>query len=277
VGYLLSFYADEVYGEDEGQYYLQKMLDTVVSLEKQGRAIPLASFYPERYECFTLHFGQYLIAKATVLFHIIENKIGGKDPMRLALKQMIKAPPLFAVTQVKTKAFQLMSIGEEKNASVDVSETSSRFDSSSTCGSSFWEDSPDALNALADGAPYTSRAGYQSPFHFCQDNMSPYIPNAPDGSSPADHVAGALRASAFSPSPLSDAASGNGIELLGLIRQHSITSVEGWETDLQVFASDCFTAESFILTVRHASEASTDLYEGFLERYVYRAEFCFCD
>lgn len=73
----------------------QKLLDTIFEIEKIGKGLPLASFYPEHYETFNPYFKQYLSCKSTVLYHLIENLIGGKDPIRLALKQLFKSPLLF--------------------------------------------------------------------------------------------------------------------------------------------------------------------------------------
>lgn len=95
VQYLVSFYIDEVFGEDEGKYHVQKMLDIVLSLEKQGRGFPLAAFYPERYEIFSGHFVEYLKAKSLLLMNLLENRVGGRDSMRMALKRMIRSPFLY--------------------------------------------------------------------------------------------------------------------------------------------------------------------------------------
>jgi len=95
VGYLLNFYTEEVYGEEDGRYRYQKMYDTVVALEKQGAGFPLASFFPERYDVFGLQFGVYLRCKSAVLFQLIENRVGGKEHMRISLKQLIRSPPVF--------------------------------------------------------------------------------------------------------------------------------------------------------------------------------------
>ena len=95
VGYLLNFYAEEVYGEEDGRYRYQKMYDTVLSLEKQGQAFPLSSFFPEQYEAFGLHYGVYLKCKSAVIFQLIENRVGGKEDMRIAIKQLIRSPPIY--------------------------------------------------------------------------------------------------------------------------------------------------------------------------------------
>ena len=95
VGYLVSFYVEHIYGEEDSKYRYQKLLDTVLELEKAGKGRPLASCYPEPYDVFAPHFRQYLICKSTVLFHLLENMIGGKDPMRIAFRQIMKSPLLY--------------------------------------------------------------------------------------------------------------------------------------------------------------------------------------
>ena len=97
VGYLLNFYSEEVFGEEEGRYRFCKMYETVTALERQGRGFPLASFFPESYEVFSPIFGEYLRCKSAVLFQLIENRVGGKDPMRMALKQLIRSPAVYRV------------------------------------------------------------------------------------------------------------------------------------------------------------------------------------
>ena len=95
IGYLLNFYCEEVYGEDDGRYRYQKMYDTVINLEKMGRGYSLISFFPENYENFHPYFNLYMKCKSTVLFQLIENRVGGKDPMRIVIKHIIKSPALY--------------------------------------------------------------------------------------------------------------------------------------------------------------------------------------
>lgn len=99
VGYLMNFYAEEVYGEEDGRYRYQKMYDTVIALEKQGKGFPLASFFPESYDVFGLHCGTYLRCKSAVIFQLIENRVGGKEHMRISLKQLIRSPPIYNAVQ----------------------------------------------------------------------------------------------------------------------------------------------------------------------------------
>lgn len=113
VGYLLHFYTEEVFGEEEGHCHLQRLKDGVVSLEKAGYGQPLMSLYPEGTHLHSRAYGQYMRLKASLLFCMIEHKIGGKDAMRLALKALIKSPLLFHETKLKTAPRQFTSNSAE--------------------------------------------------------------------------------------------------------------------------------------------------------------------
>jgi hypothetical protein len=75
------------------------MYDTVIALEKQGQGYPLASFFPEQYDHFGVVYGAYLRCKSAVLFQLIENRVGGKEHMRITLKQLIRSPPVYNPVQ----------------------------------------------------------------------------------------------------------------------------------------------------------------------------------
>lgn len=95
IGYILNKYTENIYGEDEGQYRLQKMIDFVVTLYKQGYQDPLVTFFPESYECFTPIYRQMMYYKSTVLMHIIGNRIQGKDKMRNIIGTIVKSSLLY--------------------------------------------------------------------------------------------------------------------------------------------------------------------------------------
>ena len=113
VGYLLNVYVEEVFGEEESKYRYQKQYDTIIELEKQGMAMPLFTFSPEYYEVFTQEFGEYVKCKATVLFHLIESHIGGKEPLRAVLLQIIRSPPLHAKKSGAIRAGNTLDSGEQ--------------------------------------------------------------------------------------------------------------------------------------------------------------------
>jgi hypothetical protein len=303
IGYLVCFYLEEVYGEDEGRYYLQKMMDIVISLEQQGKGYPLSSsFYPEKYEVFSMAFGQYLLAKSMVLFQLIENKIGGRDSMRIALKQMIKAPTMFAATLIKSTSPSMNSY------TYDFTEKSPKSSSPQTASPHFFSGlSPEVQTPYSDGGSMVetpiigqeSNLGFLSPYQGAlgyagyptaatgqqqqqqAGSFTPYAGFSPYRSSgttvgvPGGGYAAALGAL----TPFANAGMHSGerdvFDSSPLSRQMSMSSEDGWEksggNDPYRFEMHTLTAESFILLLRHVSEASTDLDETFLERYVYNA------
>jgi len=95
IGYILNKYTENIYGEEEGQHRLQKMIDFIVTLYKQGYQDPLVTFFPESYECFTPIYRQMMYYKSTVLMHIIGNRIQGKDKMRNVIGTIVKSSLLY--------------------------------------------------------------------------------------------------------------------------------------------------------------------------------------
>ncbi len=266
IGYLVNFYVEEVYGDDEGQYYYQKRLDTVLGVEKQGRAQALVGFYPERYETFTLVHSEYLAAKAAVLFHLIEQAVGGKDPMRVALKHIIKSPLLFTQSVFKGLSEQDLAV---------MSSTSSP--------NQLPSDSPQMSLSRSDSGgetpqtSFTPYAGYQSPYSYTgmTGNMSPYLPygiGRPmyQGAMTPYTVAGMTPAHDQSHGQVQRQGLGS-LSPPRLQRQASVGSDIDGEKDLALMATDCLTPESFLVIIRHASEASTEIDDSLLERYVYSA------
>eukprot|EP00981_Chlorochromonas_danica_P009868 scaffold2858_cov245-Ochromonas_danica.AAC.7 len=262
-----DFMAWDVYGEDDGQYYFQKMYDTVLAFEKQGRSGPLASFYPERYESFTLYFGEYMVAKSIVLFHIIEQAIGGKDPMRVALKHLIKSPLIFA--QMVCKGLPSAS----GHISGDNSVTSSPM-ILSPADSPIPPASPpySQTDSLAgQETPFSPNGGYQSPYPYFQQTgaMSPFIMyHGMGGNYGTDgRYRGNLSPYPYSqyPSPSASPAAGSD----GGDSKASITSGNIWERELTSMTSECLSAESFLAILRHVSEASVQLDDRIIDRYIY--------
>lgn len=88
-------------------YYLWKASETVLGLEKltaddgtNTSLPPLASIScPENYDRFSPYFGSYLINKSLVLFHILENRLGGSEPLQKVLNQILRAPENIIATQ----------------------------------------------------------------------------------------------------------------------------------------------------------------------------------
>jgi hypothetical protein len=109
VGYLKFFYKEEMDGEEEGQCYLHRLKANVAALEKAGFGESMVHLHPENNYIFSRHYGEYMRARSTLLFLMLESKIGGKDPMRLALKELIKSPLIFHETTVKSVPRQFAS------------------------------------------------------------------------------------------------------------------------------------------------------------------------
>lgn len=88
------------------RYRYQRQYDTVVALEKQGQGFPLSSFFPEQYDAFGQAYGVYLRCKSAVIFQLIENRVGGKEHLRITLKQVIRSPPVFHSTSNRTAVYK---------------------------------------------------------------------------------------------------------------------------------------------------------------------------
>ena len=95
VGYLQDFYVDQVYGEEDGMARLQKYADMCNELEKLGFGFPLTSGHPDSHDHFSPYRRAFWTAKSTVLFHLLETHIGGRDSMRLAIKNMVRSSSLY--------------------------------------------------------------------------------------------------------------------------------------------------------------------------------------
>lgn len=88
------------------RYRYQRQYDTVIALEKQGQGYPLSSFFPEQYDAFGLVFGVYLRCKSAVIFQLIENRVGGKEHMRITLKQIIRSPPVYNTNNNRSAVYK---------------------------------------------------------------------------------------------------------------------------------------------------------------------------
>ena len=311
VGYLLNVYVEEVFGEEEGKYRYQKQYDTVIELEKQGSAMPLFTFYPELYELFTLEYGEYANCKATVLFHLIESSVGGREPMRAAVKQIIRSQPLYSTAQ-QNQAVKQADSGEQSPSSSSVVSTSRFFtnnliqdDRSITSG----DISPGAQSAIYGMGGTTPYGGHTSPYYNAGNNsviapyagssFSPYYGGNMSPTLSTHYTAGetspyyqynseAAKIAYFSPSHAfsQSPAFGPGGFVGGgttpshlsppmaLYRQPSISSETGWGRDFSALCSDSITAEGLILTCRFASGASSDIDQSFLDKYIYSSGGC---
>lgn len=94
VGYVLNCYVDHVFGEDCGSYRFQRTYDSVLAYERIGRALPLVCEFPESHEWADPSFQDYLAAKSTVLFHLLENKVDDRDLIRTAIMGLVQSSSL---------------------------------------------------------------------------------------------------------------------------------------------------------------------------------------
>ena len=272
VGYLINYYLEEVFGMDEGKYWYQKVHDTVIELEKFGLGCAMSSFFPEKYELFNPCVGQYLVNKSIVVFKLIESRIGGKDQIRNAIKNIVKSPSLFV------KKFPNNNSNVQRSTSNSPSNYSPSEYRSVTSG------------GMSPSSPYTMGTGNMSPYagtaymsamgmggifvgntsplspYVNAGNLSPYQNNDPMGGfhnfSPYHYAQ-----SPFIQNPGYTGA--NNMQTAGLYRQ-MVSYNTGWDDrDSNVFSSNCLSCETFISAMKHTSGASVDIGEEFLTRFVY--------
>jgi hypothetical protein len=193
VGYLVGVYVETVYGEEDARYRYQKLLDSVLELEKAGKGRPLAGVYPEPYDVYTPHFRQYLLCKSTVLFHLLENNVGGKDPMRVAFKQILRSPLLHN----SARRWGPAGPGGASSAEAGDPSWAAGMPPSTPAGTSSDPGTPHHDN---DFYPMSgSSAGYQGYGYSPRPQASPFIPPTPNVVGPSPLIP---------PSPFYPASSG---------------------------------------------------------------------
>ena len=95
VGYLMNVYAEQLFGEEEGRFRLQKAMDAVINLYKTGRGTNVLNFFPESYESFSPGYRLLLRHKSTLLMHTIEHRLQDREKMKRVLGAIIKSPSLY--------------------------------------------------------------------------------------------------------------------------------------------------------------------------------------
>jgi hypothetical protein len=101
IGYIVYLYLQSIFSEEEATYHMLKSFEAVSMIEKMNYGeLPSVAFayYPEKYETFHPWFGSYLINKSIVVFHVMENRIGSSDPLRMAIQQLLRCPLLTSPT-----------------------------------------------------------------------------------------------------------------------------------------------------------------------------------
>ena len=91
VGFMVNEYVEYLFGQEEARYRFYKQLQNVISYEKTSNSFPLSCPFPEDYlRCGDL-FGQYLLHKSVVIFHILSHRLGGNvDVLLKAIRNIVK-------------------------------------------------------------------------------------------------------------------------------------------------------------------------------------------
>ena len=232
VGYLQDLYVDQVYGEEDSVARLQKYTDTCNELDKLGFAFPLTSGHPDSYDHLSPYHRVYCTAKSTVLFHLLETHIGGRDSMRLALQALVKSPSLYKTTSAPSP---LSHAGGGR------------------CPSDPFAGEDDSQPSLSRQSSTNSAYG-ATPFHFGPgSNPQTAFPQ------PTPHPA----------YPLLFPNSGPATGPPTLKRQDSITSELGWEADPLSLMLNCVSVDSFFAELRTCASAIIELPEEFANQFIH--------
>ena len=95
---------DQIFGEAEAAYRLQKQIDTVLSLDKMQAGCNLAQGYLRSVDRVSARGRTYVRCKSTVLFCLLECRMGGRDCMRLAIQALVQSPSLFKQKAAEAEA-----------------------------------------------------------------------------------------------------------------------------------------------------------------------------
>ena len=94
-GLLLQVYVEQVFGSEEAICRLRKLTDTVLEMDKAGKGGALTQQYPLPYSRLGAEWRVYVRAKSTVLFTLLESRMGGRDCMRLAIQSLVQSSSLY--------------------------------------------------------------------------------------------------------------------------------------------------------------------------------------
>ncbi len=94
VGLLVQVYVEQLFGSADAASRLQKMTDTVIEMDKAGRGGALSQQFPVPTNRFGTEWRAYVRAKSTILFSLLETRMGGRDAMRLAIQALLHSPSL---------------------------------------------------------------------------------------------------------------------------------------------------------------------------------------
>lgn len=232
VGYLQDLYVDQVYGEEDSVARLQKYTDTCNELDKLGFSFPLTSGHPDSYDHLTPYHRVYCTAKSTVLFHLLETHIGGRDSMRLALQALVKSPSLYKSTSAPSPLSHMAGGGG---------------------GSS------DPFTAEDDSQPSLSR----------QSSTNSAYGATPFHSGPSNPQTAFPQPTPYPAYPLLFLNSGPASGPPALRRQDSMTSELGWEADPLSLMLNCVSVDSFFAELRTCASAIIELPEEFANQFIH--------
>jgi hypothetical protein len=182
-----------------------------VALEKSGQGFPLSSFFPEQYDSFGLAYGVYLRCKSVVIFQLIENRVGGKEHMRISLKQLIRSPPVYNPVTKPYKGANTEVVGNFQSLFESAGNASPMSPNMTPPTPSMVNH---ALNANEERQRYRSysedgsvgnRSPYSSNSPYSVGNMSPYSGNF----SPLSQTSGNLSPYAYGYGNISPYPAGN--------------------------------------------------------------------
>ena len=302
VGYLTNIYIDHVFGEDIGQFRFQKMVDFIVEYEKMGKGKQLVSFYPENYDCLSPVFRQYNYYKSALLLSLIEHRLGGKDPMTMALSEIIKSPPLVQRKRVEPKInvptisprLRAGSLtGRARAGSItsdngDNAYTKSRdqYYNNEMSPDPYSDMSPNSLqmspSTYAEMSPYgglTSPNPYGgNPYGIMSPNpygnatyggmMSPNHYNSNSAMSPNHYNSN----SAMSPNPYGGMMSpnpygGNNYYYTGNLGYYGSTQ-QATATDMFALSCDCISTQNFVELIHRVGGSESELSLSYLDKFL---------
>lgn len=178
VGFLQNFYVEQVFGEEEGSYRVQKCIDSVLELEKQGHGLKFNQEFPVKLERLGRLKRQLFLSKSTVLFHLLENRIGGRDAIRLLLSSLIQSTPLYDLNRAKEKKLEA-SINQTDTTLFFSKPGLLRSDTADTANTANTMDTDNSANGLPSNTPLlireqsslsnASRSAYRTPFSLYSD------------------------------------------------------------------------------------------------------------
>lgn len=253
VGYTFHLYVRSIYGEDESSFHLFKIVESVVSLSKLYPSTiirPIASIsLPEAFEQYLPWCQAYLVHRSVVLFHIIESRVGGSEPIRQAIQQLLKAPENKSHNQEFVQPGQSLYLENDQARNTSHYDTVIMHQSMVTKGESSphpdvttgWQDQ---LGSMASPQLFPQSPGIHLPISSDYGSDSVYSPNA--------------------------------IGTPSLQRQFSLSMpAETGQAGVNIpfpesLTSDCVTGESFVQLLRVITGAANDLDEFFLDQFVYR-------